>query len=151
MTTDQKKWTLDVSQELMDFNGSPVLNIEPVSWQTIAEVLGAAGGENLMKLVKANAEKTKPLTLKDVLLRYVSLAIDMGSDDEERFIAYEVGRLIGKAEDGKASFTDKQFQVLKKLTFSNKAMVNGKEKPVFAFIAVSEQAKEMLDAATPIN
>jgi hypothetical protein len=106
---------LDISQPLQSFDGQPL----------------------------KDGERT--LTLKDILLAYLSQGHLMGLTPAEEGTAYGVGAKVGVGK-GTVELETVEYDLLKKVCDSGKIKQQGQEVPLFSLV-VSQQVKQLVDAA----
>lgn len=106
--------TLNVDQPILNWDGTPALIQE-----------------------REGEPATVPLTLRFVLLRYLSAGEQMGLTLPEQYLAYDAGRLI--ARGGMVALEEGQWDVLKRLC--------AEAKTIFP-LPVKVQAKRLVDGAT---
>ena len=98
-------------------------------------------------------ENDVPMTLKTVLLHYLSVAHLMNLQANDEMNLYFIGRQIGEsADDTDATIilSMQDYTVLKKLADTGRVVQNGQAIPVFNLV-VTQQAKILLEQAENVK
>lgn len=88
------------------------------------------------------------LTLKDVLLTYLMSVHQMGMSQDDQATLYGVGFIIGPTQ-GAVELEQKQYDALKRMVDRGAIRTQAGDQAIYA-IVVSQQAKDMVDAAQTV-
>ena len=109
---------IDLDTKLIDFNGKPVM-----------------------------ASEKEDGTLKSALIFYLTNANQMSLSNEERFLAYEIGVLVGKSS-GKLKLEQKMYDLVKKICDSPVVQdQRTRESVPISSVVVTAQVKKLIDSA----
>src|SRR4051794_3485772 len=117
--------SLDTSTVLLSFEGKPIPNGKEKDGTEI------------------------PMTLKDVLLSYLSQGQAMGLNAMEMGRAYKLGMLIGGSTKV-VTLQQPDYDLLKKLCDDGNLRQGQEMMPRFSLV-ISQQAKELIDAAETVK
>src|SRR4051794_20918439 len=97
-------------------------------------------------------EGGKDLTLRGVLLTYVSQAHAMGLTPVEEGNAFDLGMRLGACKESSVVFEQHQYDLLKKIVDNGKVQMaqDHKQVPLFS-VVISQQAKRLVDAAVTLD